>query len=59
MSGDVFGEGSIDWEEGGKVIDSDFYLLVRVLVWFLPFTYPHIPELLPNHFSIAKVLNSF
>lgn len=29
MAGDVFREGSIDWEQGGKVIDSDFYLSVR------------------------------
>jgi len=37
MSGDVFREGNIDWKLGGKVIDSDFYLLVRrVFVWFLP-----------------------
>lgn len=61
MSGGVFGEGSIDWEEGGNVIDSDFYLLVKSfgLVPPLPSTYPHRPELLPNHFSIVKVLHSF
>lgn len=46
MSGDVFGEGSIDWEWGGKVIDSDFYFSVRwVFTWFLPLP-PHGPGLL-------------
>lgn len=43
MSGDVFREGSIDWEPGGKVIDSGFYLLVGwVFIWLLPLSV-HVP----------------